>query len=67
MKKYTNKILIIAGIIVLIGSFILISVTLKKAPQNDDNNCTMNSAIVYEEVIDDGTAEFDTIIYEENN
>ena len=65
MKKYTNRILIIAGIIVLIGSFILISVTLKKAPQD---SC-VNSTIFYSTDNEESTYtdEFTTTMDEENN
>lgn len=65
MKKYTNKILIIAGIIVLIGSFILISVTLKKAPQDSCVNSTISYSTDNEEST--YTDEFTTTMEEENN
>lgn len=65
MKKYTNKILIIAGIIVLIGSFILISVTLKKAPQDSCVNSTISYSTNNEEST--YTDEFTTTMDEENN
>lgn len=65
MKKYTNKILIIAGIIVLIGSFILISVTLKKAPQDSCVNSTISYSTDNEEST--YTDEFTTTMDEENN
>lgn len=65
MKKYTNRILIIAGIIVLIGSFILISVTLKKAPQDSCVNSTISYSTDNEEST--YTDEFTTTMDEENN
>lgn len=65
MKKYTNKILIIAGIIVLIGSFILISVTLKKAPQDSCVNSTISYSTDNEEST--YTDEFTTTMDEEND
>lgn len=65
MKKYTNKILIIVGIIVLIGSFILISVTLKKAPQDSCVNSTISYSTNNEEST--YTDEFTTTMDEENN
>lgn len=65
MKKYTNRILIIAGIIVLIGSFILISVTLKKAPQDSCVNSTISYSMDNEEST--YTDEFTTTMDEENN
>lgn len=65
MKKYTNRILIIAGIIVLIGSFILISVTLKKAPQDSCVNSTISYSTNNEEST--YTDEFTTTMDEENN
>lgn len=65
MKKYTNRILIIAGIIVLIGSFILISVTLKRAPQDSCVNSTISYSTDNEEST--YTDEFTTTMDEENN
>lgn len=65
MKKYTNKILIIAGIIVLIGSFILISATLKKVPKDSCVDYTISYSTDDEESID--TDEFATTMDEENN
>lgn len=65
MKKYTNRILIIAGIIVLIGSFILISFTLKKAPQDSCVNSTISYSTDNEEST--YTDEFTTTMDEENN
>lgn len=65
MKKYTNRILIIAGIIVLIGSFILISVTLKKVPKDSCVDYTISYSTDDEESID--TDEFTTTMDEENN
>lgn len=65
MKKYTNKILIIAGIIVLIGSFILISVTLKKAPQGSCVDYTVSYNTDNEEST--YTDEFTTTMDEEND
>lgn len=65
MKKYTNRILIIAGIIVLIGSFILISVTLKKVPKDSCVDYTISYSTDDEEST--YTDEFATTMDEENN
>lgn len=66
MKKYTNKILIIAGIIVLIGSFILISVTLKKAPK-DDSYADYTISYSTDDEESTYTDEFTPTMEEENN
>ncbi|MCQ2265479.1 MAG: hypothetical protein MJZ46_05490 [Bacteroidales bacterium] len=66
MKKYTNKILIIAGIIVLIGSFVLTYVTLKKALK-DDSYADYTISYSTDDEESTYTDEFTTTMEEENN